>query len=456
MNMKRFLGIGAAAMFVVSACGAAASPSPSAPAASTGAESQPPAASQPAEARTLTVWLMNGSASDDLVAELNKEFEAAHPGVTVKYEVQQWNGIVSRLNGALAAPQPPDVVETGNTQTANYAAAGALADLTDKRSDLGGGTSDDGSSADEAWLGGLNDSSMWDGKLYAVPFYAGNRIVLYNKDQFAAAGIDPASITTKDKLIEAATKLQTANSSVADYSGLDIPGQNWYALMSFIEDHGGTIAELEGDQWKGKLDTPEAMAGIQDYVDYFKAGSTGPADNDEANPEQAQIMKDGKAGMMIANLWELGYTESLNEAIQGKLGVFRIPSATGKESAPVFLGGSNLGIAAGSQNQDLAYDWVKLLAGEKYQKLMIANGNVPNSKTLAKDATSDNENLAVAAGAAAAGSFVTPQDPRWAAVEAGANPLKDMLTKVLTGQASIEDAAKAANAEIEARMNTPL
>ncbi|HEX5012841.1 MAG TPA: extracellular solute-binding protein [Candidatus Limnocylindrales bacterium] len=456
MRIKRFLGIGAAAMFVVSACGTAASPAPSSPAATSGSESMAPAQSQAAEARTLTVWLMNGSASDDLVKQLNDEFEAAHPGVTVKYEVQQWNGIVSRLNGALAAPVPPDVVETGNTQTANYAAAGALADLTASRADLGGGSTDDSTSADEAWLGGLNDSSMWDGKLYAVPFYAGNRIVLYNKDQFAAAGLDPASITTKEKLIEAAQKLKTANAGVADYSGLYIPGQNWYALMSFIADHGGQIAKLEGDQWKGTLDSPEAVAGIQDYVDYFKAGSTGPADNDEANPEQAQIMKDGKAGMMIANLWELGYTESLNDAIKGKLGVFKIPSATGKDSAPVFLGGSNLGIAAGSQNQDLALDWVKLLSGEKYQKMMIANGNVPNSKNLAETATSENANLSVAAGAAAAGSFVTPQDPRWASVEAGANPLKDMLTKVLTGQASIEDAAKAANAEIEARMNTPL
>jgi N,N'-diacetylchitobiose transport system substrate-binding protein len=456
VRTKRLLGIGAMAMFAVSACsGGAASPAASAPAASTPAQSQA-AASQPAEAKTLTVWLMNGSASDDLVKQLNDEFEAAHPGVTVKYEVQQWNGIVSRLNGALAAPVPPDVVETGNTQTANYAAAGALLDITDKRADLGGGTSADSTSADEAWLGGLNDSSMWDGKLYAAPFYAGNRVVIYNKDQFAAAGIDPASITTKDKMIEAAKKLQTANSSVADYSGLYIPGQNWYALMSFIEDHGGQIAKLEGDKWVGTLDTPEAQAGIQDYIDYFKAGSTGPADNDEANPEQATVMAAGKAGMMIANLWELGYTESKNDAIKGKLGVFKIPSATGKDSAPVFLGGSNLGIAAGSQNADLALDWVKLLTGEKYQKLMIAAGNVPNSKTLAETATSENPNLAVAAGAAAAGSFVTPQDPRWASVEAGANPLKDMLTKAITGQASLQDAAKAANAEIEARMNTPL
>src|SRR6478736_5987772 len=419
------------AMFVVSACSTGASPS--APPASTGTTpTAAPPASAPAEAKTLTVWLMNGSASDDLVKQLNTEFEAAHPGVTVKYEVQQWNGIVSRLNDALAAPQPPDVVETGNTQTANYAAAGALADLTDKRADLGGGTSADSTSADEAWLGGLNDSSIWQDKLYAVPFYAGTRIVIYNKDQFSAAGIDPASITSKDKLIAAAKTLQDKNKSIADYSGLYIPGQNWYALMSFIADHGGQIAKLEGDKWVGTLDSPEAQAGIQDYVDYFKAGSTGPADNDEQNPEQATVMGNGK------------------------LGVFPIPSSTDGKTAPVFLGGSNLGIAAGSANQDLALDWVKLMTGEKYQKLMIAAGNVPNSLVFAKTATTENANLAVAAGAAAAGSFVTPQDPRWASVEAGANPLKDMLTKVLTGQASIADAAKAANTEIEARMNTPL
>jgi N,N'-diacetylchitobiose transport system substrate-binding protein len=167
-------------------------------------------------------------------------------------------------------------------------------------------------------------------------------------------------------------------------------------------------------------------------------------------------MAAAKAGMMIANLWELGYTESKDAAIKGKLGVFAIPSSTDGKKAPVFLGGSNLGIAAGSQNQDLAVDWVKLLTGEKYQKLMIAAGNVPNSKNLAATATSENANLAVAAGAAAAGSFVTPQDPRWAAVESGANPLKDMLTKILSGQSSIADAAKAADTEIEARMNTPL
>src|SRR5258705_8996700 len=190
VKLKQTLAVGLAAVLGIAACSAPAAPERTATSAAQSAAPTTAASTAP-EARTLTVWLMNGSAGDDLIKQLNDEFTAAHPGVTVKYEVQQWNGIVSRLNGALAAPEPPDVVETGNTQTANYAAAGALMDLTDKRADLGGGTSADGTSADEAWLGGLNDSSIWDGKLYAMPFYAGNRIVIYNKDQFSAAGIDP-------------------------------------------------------------------------------------------------------------------------------------------------------------------------------------------------------------------------------------------------------------------------
>jgi ABC-type glycerol-3-phosphate transport system substrate-binding protein len=56
-----------------------------------------------------------------------------------------------------------------------------------------------------------------------VPFYAGTRVVIYNKDQFAAAGIDPASITSKDKLIAAAKTLQGQDKGVTDYSGLYIP-----------------------------------------------------------------------------------------------------------------------------------------------------------------------------------------------------------------------------------------
>jgi N,N'-diacetylchitobiose transport system substrate-binding protein len=456
MNIKRTLSPALAIGLAIAGCTSAASPVPS-PTATAGSPSQAPSASASIEPTTLTVWLMNGSTGpepSEIVADLNAEYEAAHPGVTVQYQVQQWDGIVDKLTTALASNTPPDVIEMGNTQTAKFAAAGALMDLTDKRQELGGGTSADSSSPDELWLGGLNDSSMWDGKLFAVPFYAGNRVMVYNTEQFEAAGLDPASLTSKAKLIDAAKKLQTENADVDDYSGFYIPGQNWYALMSFVWDNGGEIAVEDGGAWKGALSTTEAQAGIQDYVDYYNAGSTGPKDNDEQNPEQATVIANGKAGMILANLWEVGTAETRNADIKGKLGVFPIPSRTEGKTAPVFLGGSNLGVPSTSKNQALALDWVKLMAGEKYQKLLIGVGDIPNSKDLAENATGENENLHVAAAAAAAGSKVTPQSPNWAAVEAGANPLKDMLTQILTEQASIADAAKAADDEIAARMNT--
>jgi N,N'-diacetylchitobiose transport system substrate-binding protein len=455
---KAFALIGVAAL-VVGACsstGATPSPSTAAPTqAPATASAEAPSVAPSVAASTLTVWLMNGSAADSVTAAVNKDFESSHPGVKVDYQVQQWNGIVDKLTTALASDNPPCVVELGNTQTAAFSSSGALADLTAKRADLGGGTSADGTSADELWLGGLNDSSMWQDKLYAVPFYAGTRVVVYNKDQFAKAGIDPATITSKDKLIAAAKKLQDTYKDVKDYSGLYLAGQNWYTLLSFLWDRGGEIATQGADgKWTGALESAEAAQGIQDYVDYFNAGSTGPKDNDEANPEQAAVLAAGKAGMMIANLWEIGTTIGHNADMKDKLGVFAIPSATDGKTAPVFLGGSNVAIPAGCKDQASANDWLKLLTGEQYMKAnMTANGVIPNTKALASTGIgADNPNLQVAAAAAAAGSKITPNDPKWTSVEAGANPLKDMLTAVLTKQASIADAAKAADAEITSRM----
>ena len=101
--------------------------------------------------RTLTVWLMNGSAPETLTDALNKEFEVANEGVTVKYEVQEWGGIQDKLTTALASQDPPDVIELGNTQAPSFAADGVLTDLTGDVADLGG----------DQWLSSLKDSGAY-------------------------------------------------------------------------------------------------------------------------------------------------------------------------------------------------------------------------------------------------------------------------------------------------------
>ncbi|MDX6364228.1 MAG: N,N-diacetylchitobiose transport system substrate-binding protein, partial [Streptomyces sp.] len=65
---------------------------------------------------------------------------------------------------------------------------------------------------------------------------------------------------------------------------------------------------------------------------------------------------------------------------------------------------------------------------------------VPNKTTLA-GAVADEEGVAAMAAGAAEGR-ATPSSPEWAAVEAD-NPIKDYMSKVLTGSDPATEAARA-------------
>jgi N,N'-diacetylchitobiose transport system substrate-binding protein len=410
--------------------------------AAAGCSSSDDGGSQPASggSKTLTVWLMDGSAPDKLVADLNSEFQAAHAGVKVTYAKQQWNGIQEKLTTALASNNPPDVIELGNTQTAKFASSGALADLSGKVSDLGG----------QNWLKALTESGAWEGKQFGVPFYAANRVVIYRTDLFKKAGVKAP--TSLDEWIAAGRKLATANGSNRRFMPLYLPGQNWYFLSSLIWDRGGDLAVKEGDTWKGTLGTAQAQAGIADYQKLFESLSKAPADTDEATPQQFEVMAKGNVGMMIGLPWELNSAVGAAKGLKSKLGAFPIPSHTPGQTAPVFLGGSNLAVAAGSKQQDLAYEWLKLLASEKYQtRLAKENGVLPNSSALAGTTLGDDPVLGAMAKGAENGR-ITPNDPTWAAVEAAPNPIKDMMTKILSGKASAADAATEADELITQKM----
>jgi N,N'-diacetylchitobiose transport system substrate-binding protein len=388
--------------------------------------------------RTLTVWLMNGSAPETLTDALNKEFEAANEGVTVKYEVQEWGGIQDKLTTALASQNPPDVIELGNTQAPSFAADGVLTDLSGDVADLGG----------DQWLSSLKDSGEWDGKQYATPFYAANRVVLYRTDMFHQAGI-AAPPTSRAEWLDAITKLKAKFGSDPQFQPLYLPGQNWYSLLSFIYDEGGDIAEKDGTEFKATVNSPEAKAGLEFYKQLVDAsGTTAPKDNDEQNPEQAGIYGQGKVAMMIALPWELGTAAKDNPDIEKNSSAFAIPSKTAGKTAPVFQGGSNLAIPVNSKNPDLAKSYLKLLMSDKYQGQLAEAGMVPGASTdlSALDATPVSKAMAEASQSGKA----APATPKWATVEAGQNPLKDMMTAYLTGAKDLDTATNDANSALDA------
>ncbi|MGP4019461.1 extracellular solute-binding protein [Saccharopolyspora sp. 5N708] len=385
---------------------------------------------------TLTVWLMDGSAPDVLVDELNKEFEQSHPGMTVDYQIQQWNGIQDRLTTALASNDPPDVIELGNSQNPQFSAEGTLLDLTA-----------DADGLDKAqWVPALAESGAWDGQQYGVPFYAANRVVVYNEELFQQAGITQPP-TTRDELLGTITKLEQTHGADPEFQSLYLPGQSWYALLSFIWDSGGDIAVRDGANYRGALDTAQTREGVEFYQQLVQTSATSaPADTDEAEPQQAEVYAKGKVAMMIALPWEVQTAAETNPRMPEISGAFPIPSKYPGKTAPVFLGGSNLAIPAGSANAAAAKDWLKLLTSQKYQTKLAESGVVPG----ASQDTSALEGNPISAAMAIASKAgrVPPPVPQWAAVEAGQNPLKDMMTAVLTRQKTVVDATMEANAKI--------
>ncbi|MFD6416561.1 extracellular solute-binding protein [Streptomyces sp. NPDC060194] len=363
---------------------------------------------------TLTVWIMKDSVSAEFLARFSDGFEQQHKDLKLDIQIQEWDGIGEKVTAALASTDAPDVIEVGNTQVAQYAASGGLTDLTDRTGDLSG----------DDWLPGLAEPGKIDGKQFGIPWYAANRVVIYHKELFEKARIT-APPKTRAEWIDATEKLDKGKTQ-----GIYLPGQNWYTLAGFIWDEGGDLAVEDGGTWKGALDTPEALAGMEFYGQLQALGK-GPKDSDEAKPPQAEVFAKGDVAQVISVPGGAKIIEEQNPQLAGKLGFFPIPGKTADKPGSVFTGGSDLIIPAASAHQKGAYEVVKALAGEKWQTDMAKTMSyVPNQTSLAGALSGDEGSAAMAAGAAQ--GRATPNTPNWAAVEA-TNPVKQFMTAVLTG-----------------------
>ncbi|MFC8094933.1 extracellular solute-binding protein [Streptomyces sp. NPDC057301] len=381
---------------------------------------------------TLTVWVMDGSSPDQWQKDVQAAFEKKTKA-KVKFEIQQWNGIQQKLTTALSEENPPDVFEIGNTQTPAYAKTGGLADLADLKTEIG-----------TDWAESLNESSVYDGKQYAAPWYFANRVVLYNKKVWAEAGIKDTP-KTRDEFYADLKQI----GEKTDAEPIYLPGQNWYHFVGLTIGEGAELVKKDGDKYVSNLDDPKVAAAMETYKK-FQALSKAPKDKDEATPQQAEVFAKGNVGAFIGMGWEAGTAVAANKKIEQDIGYFTIPGATADKPEGVFLGGSNLAVAAGSKKQELAKEFLKIALSDQYEgELAKQNGVIPNKEALQTNLKGNA--VAEAAAPAAAGGGTTPLIPEWAAVENAPNPVKTYMTAVLNGKSPAE-AAKQVEDELNKRL----
>jgi N,N'-diacetylchitobiose transport system substrate-binding protein len=382
---------------------------------------------------TLTVWAMDGSTPPNWTKDLTAAFEKK-TGATLKFETQKWDGIQQKITTALSESNPPDVLEVGNTQTPAYAATGGLADLSDLKSEIG-----------TDWAENLNESAVYEGKQYAAPWYFANRVVIYNKKVWADAGIKDTP-KTRDEFFDA---LETIEKKT-DAEPLYLPGQNWYFFDGLTIGQGADLVKKEGDKYVSNLSDPKVGQAMEIYKKY-QSFSKAPKDKDEATPQQAEVFAKGDVGAFIGMGWEAGTAIAANKKIEKDIGYFTIPGESAAQPEGVFLGGSNLAVAAGSKKQELAKEFLKMALNDKFEgALAKENGVIPNKESL--NSVLEGNAVAEAAAPAAAQGGTTPLIPEWAAVENTPNPIKTYMTAVLKGK-SPADAAQQVEDEINDRLS---
>jgi N,N'-diacetylchitobiose transport system substrate-binding protein len=385
------------------------------------------------DANTLTVWLQVDAQSgwSDVVAAANQQFESTHPGWNVDVQYQTWGDHLGKFDATLAAGNVPDVIEMGNTEMTKYMAAGAFADLTSVKSQFPNASN---------WLQGLAASGVYNGHTYGVPYYAGSRVVTYRSDLYKKAGIRklPASL----KQFTADARRLKAKNGKRGFSPVYIAGTDWYVAMSFVYDRGGAIARFKNGKWVGRLNSPQAQAGLAAYKAFFQAASSASKTADEARPQPYNVYAQGQAASIVGPAW---FSCCVGTKYKAATKQFVMPSAIKGKPMPGFLGGSDLAVPARAGDRQAAIDWIKAFTSTNSQRSLQAKGNIPNATNLLGNSVNER---------AAQRSWFIPTAKHWVDVENG-NILRTMLARILTGRATIQQATSWASDNITFTLNRP-
>ncbi len=390
-----------------------------------------------ADGGEITVWVVGTDTPEDARVYLKDTFEAENEGWTLTVEEKTWADVSDTYAAALQSNDSPDVVEVGNTQTASFADQGLFLPITDLRDELGG----------DDFLPGLEESATYDGELYAAPYYAGGRIVFYSQQVLG----DTAIPTTLDEYVAAGKALKTDTRS-----GIWAPGRDWYNALPYVWANGGFIAEQDGDEWTAGFSSEGGIAGLTQLQDVYLNASNAAKDGDETDPQVPFCA--GETALLSAPAWVQWSINAPADAeapgcpdtFGADLHAFPLPGLEAGETAPIFAGGSNMGIATKSANPEQAKAALAIITSSGYQEIMAENGLTPGIISAASSLP-DTE-IATAQATALQNSKVTPTTPKWAEVEA-AQIIQEALVKIAQG-GDVATIAADLDAQIEEILNS--
>src|SRR5262245_60308317 len=309
---------------------------------------------------TLTLWTR--AATESVSKAYAEKYNASHKN-KVQVTAYPNEEYPAKLASAAGAKALPDMFASDVVFAAQYASQGLWADLTDKFNALA--VKDKVSPAHIA-------SGTWDGKVYAVPHTIDMSVLLYNKDLYKKAGLDPEKPPTTLK--EFADQARAVNKLGGDvhgtYFGGNCGGCVEFTFWPSVWAAGGDVLDPKGTE--AKINSPEMAEVFALYRALYDEGVAAPASKDEASPTWLGALQSGEIGIAPGPSVLLGLIE--DKGIN--MGVAPIPGLNC--GASTFVGGDSIGIGVTSTKAAQAWDFLSWTMSDEAQVEVIAkNKGVP-------------------------------------------------------------------------------
>ncbi|MBT2499708.1 extracellular solute-binding protein [Agromyces sp. ISL-38] len=334
-----------------------------------------------ADDKTLTLWHFEGedSAMGKAWDEAIKVFEE-ETGAKVEFEAKGFEQIRSTASQVLNSDEAPDILEyaKGNGTAGLLASQGLLTDMTDVVEEYG--WDDKLAPALQTTARYDEDGIMGSGPWYGVPNYGEFVTVYYNKDAFAAAGVEVP--TTYDEFVAAMQTFKDAGTTPLAEAALEYPlGQLWYQLAlskadrSWVDDYQLYTGEVD---WHG----PELTEATQTIVDWTDAGYISK-DITGLKAEDAGVsFISGEAPMFVSGSWWYGRFQSEIDGFDW--GIFEFPES----QLNLGSAGNMWVVPTNAKNPELAYEFIEITMRPEIQAILGNNGGLPVAADI-KDITDE-------------------------------------------------------------------
>jgi ABC-type glycerol-3-phosphate transport system substrate-binding protein len=206
-----------------------------------------------ATAKTLSVWHTEPNArSVAVIKEIIEAFEKANPGTKVEQEAIAWGDLDAKMQAALAAGAPPDIAHGQTYVERSLSAKGLLVPIDEVIKAIG----------EDDIYPVVRKLDHHSGHYWGLAHAIGTDLIIYRKDFYRAAGLDPdkAPATWAEWLAQLKKlTVDTNGDGKPDRYGLDLAGPGFFINEEVYMWAGSNGGRLFQDNGRPNLTSPPVL-----------------------------------------------------------------------------------------------------------------------------------------------------------------------------------------------------